>query len=95
MKNDQMIVTVKVQPEAVTGSVQVMVLCDEIEGERRQWHHVESVRWSRPANKTTRAGPKIVLGPGIGTTSKRVADPRTTEPSDAGSDAEASSDPDD
>jgi hypothetical protein len=67
VKNDQMVLAVKVQPGAVAGTVQVTVLCDETDGERRQWYHVESVRWSRPTTTTTRARPKITLGPGIGT----------------------------
>jgi hypothetical protein len=76
VKNDTMVMAIKVQPDAVAGTVQVTVLCDETDGERRQWYDVESVRWSRPTTTTTRARPKITLGPGIGTTSKRVVNPR-------------------
>jgi hypothetical protein len=94
VKNDAMVMAVKVQPDAVAGTVQVTVLCDETDGERRQWYDVESIRWSRPTTTTTRARPKITLGPGIGTTSKRVVDPRTAEP-DVGSDATLSTNPDD
>lgn len=80
VKNDQMVMEAKVQPDAVAGTVRVTVLCDETDDERRQWYHVESVRWSRPTTTTTRARPKITLGPGIGTMSKRVVDPRTAQP---------------
>jgi hypothetical protein len=83
VKDDEMVVLVKVQPGSVAGSVRVMVLCDETEGECRQWYDVQSVRWARPATRTTRAQPEIVLGPGIGTASKRFTDPRIADRPDA------------